>query len=141
VDETAQTLAALDAAASAVGDRWSLLLVGALLDAGPLRFGELRERVPTIAPNILAGRLRALEAAGLVSAEPYSARPPRFSYDLTASGRELAGPIRLLAQWGAERAGADAPPRHGACGTPLEARLWCPTCGEPADDGAPVDHV
>ena len=50
----------LAAALERVGDRWSLLLVEALLP-GPRRFGELEEAVSGIAPNILADRLRRLD--------------------------------------------------------------------------------
>jgi DNA-binding HxlR family transcriptional regulator len=120
-------LSALDHALGAVGERWTLLLVAALLD-GPHRFGALQERVEGIAPNVLAQRLRRLEREGLVRAEPYSERPPRFVYELVSPGRELAGALRLLADWGA-RHGDDADPiRHAACGTPLEARWYCSTC-------------
>jgi DNA-binding HxlR family transcriptional regulator len=122
----------LAAALDAVGDRWTLLLVEALLD-GPRRFGELEEALEGIAPNVLTQRLRRLESEGLAVAEPYSQRPPRFVYELSASGRELAGALRLLADWGArQREGADAP-RHEACGSVLEARWWCPTCERPAE--------
>jgi DNA-binding HxlR family transcriptional regulator len=123
----------LAAALDAVGDRWTLLLVEALLD-GPRRFGDLEEALEGIAPNVLTQRLRRLESEGLVVAEPYSQRPPRFVYELSAGGRELAGALRLLADWGArQREGADAP-RHEACGSVLEARWWCPTCERPAED-------
>ena len=91
-------------AAARVGDRWTLLVIEALL-TGPLRFGELRERVRGIAPNILAQRLRHLERETLVVATPYSERPRRFAYELTASGRELRGALRLLADWGAQQSG------------------------------------
>jgi DNA-binding HxlR family transcriptional regulator len=52
----------------------------------------------------------------------------------TAAGRELAGAVRLLAQWGAERSGDADGPRHLACGTPVEARWYCPTCARMVDD-------
>jgi len=127
---------ALDAALAAVGDRWSLLLIEALLD-GPRRFADLQAGLPGIAPTVLTQRLRQLEGQALVVATPYSERPPRFVYELTAAARELAGPLRLLADWGARHRDAE-PPRHAACGTPLEATLWCPTCEQPvgADDAA-----
>ena len=48
-------------------------------------------------------------------------------------GRELAGALRLLAQWGARHSEAE-PVRHAACGTALEARWYCPTCEETVDD-------
>jgi DNA-binding HxlR family transcriptional regulator len=115
-----------------IGDKWSLLLIAALLD-GPQRFGDLLEAAPGIAPNILSQRLRHLEREALVVARPYSERPPRFSYELTASGMELAGALRLLADWGA-RQGDGEPPRHSECGTPLEVHWWCPACEQPVDD-------
>ena len=122
---------ALAAALDRVGDRWSLLVVDALMD-GPRRFNELGEALSGIAPNILTDRLRRLEREGVVVSTPYSERPPRMEYALTADGRELAGALRLLADWGSRRgsAGEDLhePLRHAACGTPLEARWYCPTC-------------
>ena len=87
----------LAAALDSVGDRWTLLLVEALLE-GPRRFGDLQEQLPRIAPNVLTQRLRRLESEGLVLAQPYSERPQRFVYELTASGHELAGALRLLAE-------------------------------------------
>lgn len=117
----------LELALERVGDRWSLLLVEALLD-GSRRFNELQEGVAGIAPNILADRLRRLEREGVVHARPYSDRPPRMEYALTAAGRDLAGALRLLADWGARRSPDSEPMRHALCGTPLEARWYCPTC-------------
>ena len=129
----------LAAALDSVGDRWTLLMVEALL-AGPLRFGDLQEALPGIAPNVLSQRLRRLEREGLVLAEPYSTRPERFVYELTGGGRELAGALRMLADWGARHRESADPPRHAACGTPVEARWWCPTCEHPVD-GEEADDV
>lgn len=124
---------ALAAALAAVGDRWTLLVISALLE-GPRRFGELEQEVAGIAPNILTDRLRRLERDALLVARPYSERPLRFSYELSAAGAELAGALRLLAGWGARNVGGAAAPRHTACGTPMEARWWCPTCQEPVNE-------
>ena len=123
-----------------VGDRWSLLVVEALLD-GPRRFGELADAVAGIAPNILTDRLRRLERAGILRSAPYQDRPLRHRYDLTDDGRDLASAVRLLADWGAS--GGEAEPlRHGACGTPLEAHWFCPTCSTVVDAAdAPEDRV
>ena len=126
-------LAPLGAALDSVGDRWSPLLVAALLD-GPRRFGDLQGELPGIAPNILSSRLRQLESRGLVVAEPYSRRPPRFVYELSASGRDLAAALRMLADWGARHRPEAELPRHAACGTPMEAGWYCPTCEQPVRD-------
>jgi DNA-binding HxlR family transcriptional regulator len=116
-----------------VGDRWTLLVVQALLD-GPRRFNDLVEQIPGIAPNILSERLKRLERDGLLVARPYTDRPPRAAYELTAEGRELGGALRLLAHWGARHAHPAEAPRHLACGTPLEARWYCPTCDHLVED-------
>jgi DNA-binding HxlR family transcriptional regulator len=123
----------LELALERVGDRWSLLVVEALLEA-PRRFNELQEGVSGIAPNILADRLRRLEREGVVLARPYQERPPRMEYALTSAGRDLAGALRLLADWGGRRSDAHEPLRHELCGTPLEARWYCPTCTVVVDD-------
>src|SRR5258707_12522412 len=99
-----------------VGDRWTLLVVEAL-PGGPRRFNDLLGQVPGIAANILSERLKRLEREGLLVARPYSERPPRAAYQLTADGRDLAGALRLLASWGAAHTDPAAAPRHHACGT------------------------
>jgi DNA-binding HxlR family transcriptional regulator len=110
-----------------VGDRWSLLLIDALLD-GPARFVDLASLVEGIAPNILTQRLRRLEEVGVVLSVPYSVHPPRFEYRLSEDGQGLAGVLRLLASWGSSDASVSHGPHHATCGTALEARLYCPTC-------------
>jgi DNA-binding HxlR family transcriptional regulator len=126
----------LAAALDRVGDRWSLLLIEAMLE-GPRRFNDLLEAVPGLAPNILSDRLRRLEREAIVVARPYQERPPRMAYELTAEAQDLAGALRLLADWGSRRA-TEGPAhellRHTVCGTPLEARWYCPTCTVAIDE-------
>ncbi len=118
----------LAGALARIGDRWSLLVVEALMD-GPRRFGDLQQSVPGIATNVLTSRLRQLEADRVVLAVPYSRRPVRFAYELTEAGRGLGGAVRLLSQWSADHGGGQTEtPAHGSCGTPMVARWWCPTC-------------
>ena len=130
----------LDAAARRIGDRWTLRIVGALLDADRT-FGELSADVEGIAPTILTARLRTLQRLGLVVAEPYERRPPRMRYALTQSGRDLAMSIASLAAWGAGHEGRRSSQVHGTCGTPVEPRLWCPTCEQVvAEHHGPHQH-
>ncbi len=123
----------LHAALSKVGDRWTLLVIEALL-TGPRRFSDLQDEVAGIAPNTLSSRLKALESEALVVAHTYSERPPRYEYVLTASGKELAGAISLLTAWGSGHGEESGAPRHGLCGTPLEVRWYCPTCDRQASE-------
>lgn len=120
-------LDALREAADVVGDRWRLLLVGALLERART-FGELQHAVEGISPAVLSARLKELEGAGLVMAAPYQDRPVRHRYELTGRGASLAEVLRALASWGG------APGRHQACGTALELTWWCPTCQLPVEE-------
>ncbi len=121
-----------------VGDRWTLLVVEALLP-GSSRFNDLLSQIPGIAATILSDRLKRLERDGLLVARPYSQRPPRAAYQLTGEGTELAGALRLLADWGGRHSDQADSPRHLACGTPVEVRWYCPTCDQLVGDEA--DHA
>jgi DNA-binding HxlR family transcriptional regulator len=87
-----------------VGDRWALLVVRELTQ-GPKRYTDLAEGLPGIGTNILAARLRDLEAAGVVTKRTLP--PPAASrvYELTAYGLELKPVMRELALWGARSLG------------------------------------
>ena len=87
-----------------VGERWSLLVVRELMP-GPKRYTDLAEHLPGIGTNILASRLRDLEAAGIV--EKRTLPPPAASrvYQLTPYGEELRPVLRELALWGARSLG------------------------------------
>ena len=87
-----------------VGERWSLLVVRELLE-GPKRYTDLVAGLPKIGTNILAARLRDLEAAGVV--EKRRLPPPAAStvYELTAYGRDLRPVIHELARWGVRSLG------------------------------------
>jgi DNA-binding HxlR family transcriptional regulator len=132
--ETEHGSSPLAEALAKVGDRWTLLVVEALLP-GPRRFNDLLAGIGGIAANILSERLKRLERDGLLVARPYSERPPRAAYELTAGGKELAGALRLLAHWGARHADPAEAPRHAACGTPVEPRWYCPTCDRLVEPG------
>lgn len=82
-----------------VGDRWTLLIIRELF-ARDSRYSDLRDGLPGIATNLLADRLRQLQATGLV--ESYDApRPVRATvYRLTERGRQLGPALRDLVQWG-----------------------------------------
>lgn len=132
--------ALLQEAAEIAGDRWVLLALAALGN-GPRRFGDLAADITGIAPNILIDRLRRMERHGLIGATLYSQRPRRFVYDLTESGRELAGLLPALSNWAARRSGGASPHRHIVCDTALEMRRWCPTCATTVDTSADTSTV
>jgi DNA-binding HxlR family transcriptional regulator len=91
-------------ALSLVGERWALLIVRELL-RGPRRYSDLAAGLPGIGTNILATRLRELEAGGVVHRRKLP--PPAAStvYELTEYGAGLEEVIHALGRWGARTLG------------------------------------
>jgi DNA-binding HxlR family transcriptional regulator len=79
-----------------VGERWALLIVRDLL-VGPRRYGELAAGLPRIPSNILAARLKDLQAGGVLRRVPHSRV---VVYELTPYGRELEPAVLALGAWG-----------------------------------------
>ncbi|HEX4402753.1 MAG TPA: helix-turn-helix domain-containing protein [Galbitalea sp.] len=82
-----------------IGDKWALLVVGALAVAVRLRFTELHRHIPGISQRMLTVTLRHLERDGLVSRSFHAEVPPRVEYELTDIGRTLIEPARALGRW------------------------------------------
>src|SRR4029078_3960209 len=85
-------------ALSLVGERWSLLVVRELLK-GPRRYTDLAGGLPGIATNILATRLRELEAGGVVRKRRLPPPVASTVYELTEYGAGLEEAIHPLARW------------------------------------------
>jgi len=91
---------ALAKALDVVGDRWTLLIIRELLIRDACRYTDLLNGLPGIATNLLAERLKELEAAGLITRED---EPPPIATKvlrLTSRGKELAPAIAALGWWG-----------------------------------------
>lgn len=84
-----------------IGERWALLIVRDLL-VGPRRYGELAAGLPRIPSNILAARLKELQAAGVIRRAPHSRV---IIYELTPYGRELEPAVLALGAWGFKKLG------------------------------------
>jgi DNA-binding HxlR family transcriptional regulator len=87
-----------------VGERWALLVVRELL-GGPKRYTDLAAGLPGIGTNILAGRLRDLEAAGVIQKRRLPPPAAANVYELTPYGEELREPLYALGRWGARSLG------------------------------------
>jgi DNA-binding HxlR family transcriptional regulator len=81
-----------------IGDRWTVLIVGALWD-GSARFSELRRRIEGISQKMLTQTLRGLERDGLVHRTVHAEVPVRVEYTLTEAGTTLREPLRALQEW------------------------------------------
>lgn len=84
-----------------LGDKWSLVIVRDML-TGKANFGEFLASPEGISTNILAERLRRLEAAELVARRAYQTRPPRYSYELTKKGQALLPVLQSICRWANE---------------------------------------
>jgi DNA-binding HxlR family transcriptional regulator len=109
-----------------VGDRWTLLIVRELLNRDACRYTDLKAGLPGIASNLLADRLRDLEARGIITKE---AAPPPIAttlFRLTPRGEALQPVLTALGEWGMPLL-ADAPGDAAFCShwlvVPLEYRL------------------
>ncbi|NNC11510.1 helix-turn-helix transcriptional regulator [Planctomonas sp. JC2975] len=108
-----------------VGERWSLLIIRDALFAGVTRFGDFQHNLG-IATNVLASRLDAFVAAGIMQRDAAS------DYVLTEKGRALAVALIALTEWGDGWASPIEPPilyEHSRCGAAVHAMAVCETHG------------
>jgi DNA-binding HxlR family transcriptional regulator len=85
-----------------IGDRWTLLIIRDLFHQKH-RFSQFLESGEGIKTNILAERLKRLEAAGLVERTRYQEHPPRYEYHLTKAGRSLSPVLDAAYSWGRQQ--------------------------------------
>jgi DNA-binding HxlR family transcriptional regulator len=83
-----------------VGDRWAILIVRELLITGARRYSDLQRDIPGIATNLLAARLRELEAAGVVRRDEAPSPYAGTFITLTPRGEALRPVLTALARWG-----------------------------------------
>jgi DNA-binding HxlR family transcriptional regulator len=81
-----------------LGDKWTVTVI-CRLDAGPLRFNELRRATEGITQRMLSATVRRLERDGLVSRTVHPTVPPQVEYALTDSGRSLHAVLDRLVAW------------------------------------------
>lgn len=79
-------------------EKWVLHIVRSLLD-GPKGFNELGREIGGCNPTTLAQRLDRLEGLGLVNKKVEAIMPPKSSYSLTASGRDLQCVVEAIHTW------------------------------------------
>lgn len=95
-----------------IGDRWTVLVVGALWD-GSARFSELRRRIEGVSQKMLTQTLRGLERDGIVRRTVHAEVPVRVEYALTEAGRTLREPLRALQEWSIAHLGDTNPTGRG----------------------------
>ena len=91
----------LNASVEMLGDRWSLLIIRDMMLRGFRSYKEFLESYEGIATNILADRLRKLEAYGIIAAEQDPSDGRKLIYLLTAKGLDLAPVLTEMVLWAA----------------------------------------
>ncbi len=87
---------------------WNGLIMASLED-GPVRFGELLDRIEHVGDRMLSARLKDLQLRGLVERRVISGPPVRVEYELTPAGHGFRAVFEAIARWGQTL--ADGPPR------------------------------
>ena len=87
------------AALAVLGRPWCGLILN-VLQEGPLRFTEIRERARGPGDKILSGRLKELESRGLIERRVATGPPVRVTYRLTTRGRGFREVARAIERWG-----------------------------------------
>jgi len=82
-----------------IGGRWKPLILFNL-NAGPMRYGQLKKSIPAITEKMLIQHLRELEADKLIHREVKPVVPPHVEYSLTQSGKSLSPLLNEMAKWG-----------------------------------------
>lgn len=109
--QTHRSECALSTALEIIGDKWSLLIIRDMC-LNKSRYGDFQASPEKIPTNILASRLKQLEANGIIEKIPYQKKPLRYEYKLTAKGAGLLPVMKELALW---------------------AHRYIPECGAPPD--------
>ncbi len=81
-----------------VGDKWTVMVFGALFD-GPVRFNEIQRAIGTISQRMLTLTLRNLERDGLVIRTAYAEIPPRVEYQFSELGKTLIPAMHAIWDW------------------------------------------
>ncbi len=85
-------------AAEVICSRWTALVLREML-CGSTRFNDIRRGVPRMSPTLLSRRLKELEEAGVIAADP-TGQPGVFDYKLTKAGEDLRDVVMSLGAWG-----------------------------------------
>jgi len=91
----------LNASVEMLGDRWSLLIIRDMMLRGFRSYKEFLECYEGIATNILADRLRKLQAYGIIKAKPHPKDARKVTYSLTPKGIDLAPVLTEMVLWAA----------------------------------------
>jgi DNA-binding HxlR family transcriptional regulator len=88
--------------ATLIGRKWHPVVVGRLLERGPMGFSELQTAVDGISSKVLSNVLEDLEQKRLIDREIVNEKPFRVQYSLTERGIDLQPVVEAMDEWGSE---------------------------------------
>lgn len=98
-EPAASACAAVDEVVALLGNRWPLLVLGALRQRKTLRYKELQRAIGGISQRMLTLTLKKLQENGFVKRTIFATVPPRVEYELTPLGQTFVMPVRALLDW------------------------------------------
>jgi DNA-binding HxlR family transcriptional regulator len=127
------TLCPVDRAETIAGDRWTVLILRELF-MRCYRFEEIQAQTGAT-PQMIAARLKKLEADGVVKRRVYNKRPLRYEYHLTEKGKAFYPVLLALRAWGeawckSPKEGRAVIYTHRSCGKPAGLGPVCESCGQ-----------
>jgi DNA-binding HxlR family transcriptional regulator len=111
-EATGEQCVAASEAVALFRDKWTIMVLGALVHDPSLRYSELQREVAGISQRMLTLTLKTLEENGLVKRTVFATVPPRVDYELTSMGRALSKPLKGLLEWSIEHRAAMAEARR-----------------------------
>lgn len=139
-----ETLCPISRAEEIVGSSWTVLVLRELF-MGNHRFDEIQTQSGGT-PQMIAARLKSLEADGMVARRPYRERPLRYEYFLTEKGEGFYSVVLALRAWGETWCKAEGEERavnfiHKTCGQPAGLGPLCEHCGETLRRGELISEL
>jgi DNA-binding HxlR family transcriptional regulator len=136
VAEKGNTVCPVARSLDLVGDRWTVLILRELY-MGATRFEEIQIQTEAT-PQMVATRLKSLEADEMIERHPYNEKPLRYEYRLTEKGRSFYPVIHALRAWGEtwckdEDEEVAVSFVHRRCGHDVGLGNVCPKCGIPVE--------
>lgn len=89
----------VEAAIALIDGKWKAIILFHL-QAGTLRFNEIRRKIENVTPRMLTNQLRELEEDGLILRRVYAQVPPKVEYSLSDLGRSMEPILMALKVWG-----------------------------------------
>jgi DNA-binding HxlR family transcriptional regulator len=132
-EKSVTTVCPVARSSEVVGDKWTTLVLREMY-MGATMYEEILIQTEAT-PQMLATRLKALEADGMVERHPYQERPLRYEYLLTEKGKAFYPVIQALRAWGetwckSEDEGVAVRYTHRVCGHEVGLDNFCPKCRE-----------